>query len=101
MTGGAARPGELQLSARVNSDRPDAVRPVLTELFPKGRVDWVSGEFVVEASVPGSDPKAANRAVLSALRRVEKRTRLRARWTGSDGTVYSFFDYVLKKTVPP
>ena len=31
--------------------------------------------------------------LLSALRRVEKRTRLRAEWTGG-GTTYRFFDYV-------
>jgi hypothetical protein len=32
------------------------------------------------------------------LRRVEKRTRLRAEWASDDGTTLRFFDYVLKKT---
>jgi len=39
-----------------------------------------------------------NRTFLSALRRVEKRTPLRAKWTSDDGTIERFFDYVLKKT---
>ncbi len=46
----------------------------------------------------GSSAKDLNRRILSALRRVEKRTRLRAEWTGDDGRVDRFFDYVLKST---
>jgi len=71
----------------------------LKELFPRGQISWTEGECLVEASVPAIDPKEANRTVLSRLRKAEKRTRLRARWTTSDGTMYCFFDYVLKKTV--
>jgi hypothetical protein len=41
--------------------------------------------------------KDLNRSFLSALRRVEKRTRLGADWTASDGTTQRFFDYVPKK----
>jgi len=36
---------------------------------------------------------------LSALRKVVKRTTLRAEWTSGDGTGERFFDYVLKKTI--
>jgi 8-oxo-dGTP pyrophosphatase MutT (NUDIX family) len=36
---------------------------------------------------------------LSALRKVEKRTTLRAEWTSDDGTVEKFFDYALKATI--
>jgi hypothetical protein len=32
------------------------------------------------------------------LRKVEKRTTLRAEWTYEDGTVEKFFDYALKTT---
>ncbi len=45
----------------------------------------------------GESAKDLNRDLLSALRRVEKKTRLRSEWTAQDGTVYRFFDYVLKK----
>jgi hypothetical protein len=33
------------------------------------------------------------------LRKVEKRTTLRAEWTSDDGTTERYFDYVLKKTI--
>jgi hypothetical protein len=34
----------------------------------------------------------------TVLRKVQKRTTLRAEWTASDNTTGRFFDYVLKKT---
>ena len=46
----------------------------------------------------GSSARDLNRGILSALRKVERRTRLRAEWTDEDGQVYRFFDYVLKST---
>lgn len=90
-----------RLSARVSSDRPQAVKPVLEELFSAAAVAREGDEWVVRASVPGADPKDLNRRLLSRLRKIEKRTRLRAQWTAQDGTVYSFFDYVLKRTSRP
>jgi hypothetical protein len=47
----------------------------------------------------GADAKDVNRRLLSALRRVEKKTRLRAEWT-AHGYVHRFFDYVPKSTRP-
>ena len=44
-------------------------------------------------------PRGANRQLLSALRRVEKRTRLRAEWTAG-GTTCRFFGYVPKSEGP-
>lgn len=88
----------FRLSARVSSDSPDAVRPVLEKLIPKASVKTEGKEFIVEGEMEGSDVKELNRSLLSALRRVEKRTRLRAEWMSEDGTAYRFFDYVLKKT---
>jgi hypothetical protein len=43
--------------------------------------------------------KELNRMLLSALRKVEKRTTLRAEWVSADGTSERFFDYALKKTI--
>jgi hypothetical protein len=54
-------------------------------------------EFLVEAEVEGESAKDLNRSLLSALRRTEKKTRLRAEWT-SGGTTAKFFDYVPKGT---
>jgi len=55
-------------------------------------------EFIVEAEMLGTEAKELNRSLLSALRRVVKKTRLRAEWTSDTGTTQRFFDYVLKKT---
>jgi hypothetical protein len=46
----------------------------------------------------GVSAKELNRALLSAMRKVEKRTTLRAEWTSGD-TTQRFFDYILKKTI--
>lgn len=84
--------------ARINTDSPERIRPLLGELFPGGRFREEGAEFLIETSMEGSSPKDLNRSILSALRRAEKRTRLRAEWTDEDDQVYRFFDYVLKST---
>ena len=43
----------------------------------------------------GESARELNRAFLSALRRIEKKTTLRAEWT-HDGLTERFFDYVPK-----
>jgi hypothetical protein len=47
------------------------------------------------ATLAGASAQDLNRSLLSALRRVERRTRLRAAWT-ADGVTERFFDYVSK-----
>ena len=86
------------MNARVSSDSPKAVRPVLENAVGKASVKEANGELVVEAEMAGDSAKDLNRSLLSALRKVEKRTRLRAEWTSYDGTTERYFDYVLKKT---
>jgi len=88
------------LDAFIDSDRPDAIEPILKKLVGDGLVEQGSrpGEFHVKGRMEGVSAKELNRTLLTALRRSEKRTRLRAEWTAEDGTVYRFFDYVLKKT---
>lgn len=81
----------------MNSDDPDAVKPVLERLFPRASIRAEGKEFVVKAEMEGDDVRELNRSVLSELRRAERRTRLRAEWTSYDGMTYRFFDYVLKK----
>ena len=89
----------FRLAARVSSSRPKALKPVLEEAITKGSVEEANGEFIVEAEMEGESAKDLNRSLLSALRRVEKKTRLRAEWTSDDGITERFFDYVSKKTV--
>jgi len=87
------------LKARISTDNPDAIEPTLTLLIPHGTVARSEDgqEFVVEATFDGSSARDLNRTLLSELRRVEKRTRLRAEWTAED-TIERFFDYVPKST---
>ena len=87
------------LVARVSTDSPDAIALVLRELIRVGTVTAAEdrNEFLVRATMTGESAKALNRALLSALRRVEKKTRLRAEWIGG-GVHERFFDYVSKRT---
>ena len=87
------------LSARVSTNSPDAVGKTLKTLITKGSVrrGTGTGEFLVEAEMEGTTAKDLNRSLLSALRRAEKKTRLRAEWTSGD-TTERFFDYVPKGT---
>lgn len=85
----------------MSTDSPQRIRPILDGVFPGGRIREQGLEFVVETAMEGSSAKDLNRAVLSALRKVEKRTRLRTEWIAEDGQVYRFFDYVLKSTGRP
>jgi hypothetical protein len=87
----------FSLHARVSSDNPDAVEPVLARIFSEGSVNRSSDgtEFIVDASLEGPSARELNRTLLSELRRAEKRTRLRSEWT-SRGRTERFFDYVPK-----
>lgn len=88
----------FHISASVSSENPDGVRAVLERII-EGRVEVAGGELRVEGEMPGDDARAMNKNLLTALRRVERRTRLRAEW--SDGrVVHKFFDYVPKGTRP-
>jgi hypothetical protein len=82
------------------STAPDArtIRHALGQLAAKGSISKESDEFLVEAEMEGTSAKELNRTLLSTLRKVEKRTTLRAEWTCGN-TTEGFFDYVLKKTV--
>jgi hypothetical protein len=88
----------FKLVARVSSDSIKKVKPVLEKLVRNGTVREEGTDLVVEAEMKGESAKELNRTLLSNLRRVEKKTRLRAEWK-SGGTTEKFFDYVLKKTV--
>ena len=88
----------FKFKARVSSSNPSAIQPVLEGFVTKGSVTRAGEDFLVEAEMEGTSAKELNRSLLSALRRIEKRTRLRAEWTCGK-TTERFFDYVLKKTI--
>jgi hypothetical protein len=87
----------FRLVGDVSSDDVAAIRPVLTEIFRHGAVTENADGLHMEGVIKGEDVRDVNRRVLSALRRAEKRTRLRAEWTGG-GHIVRFFDYVPKST---
>jgi len=98
------------LDATVSTDKPSAILPALKRLAGKGATVKKAvagtakregeGVFVVHASVKGESSKDLNRALLSSLRAIEKKTRLRAEWKAQE-TTERYFDYVLKKTFTP
>jgi hypothetical protein len=88
----------FKLSAHVSSDNPPAIKPVLERIIGnKGAVRPVAEGFEVNAEFDGESARDLNRLLLSEMRRVEKKTRIRAEWT-SGGTVERFFDYVPRGT---
>jgi hypothetical protein len=88
----------FKLKARVNRSDARTIRQALDQLAAKGSVRKEGDEFIVEAETEGASAKELNRTLLSALRKVEKRTTLRAEWI-SGNTTERYFDYVLKKTI--
>jgi hypothetical protein len=87
------------LRARVSTDNPVAVKPVLSRMVPHGTITESENghEFLVEGVLEGTSARELNRSLLSELRRAEKRTRLRSEWTSEVVTERSF-DYVPKGT---
>jgi len=59
---------------RVSSWNPQAISSVLKKLITDGSVFREGDEITVDAMFEGSDAKELNRSVLSASRRVEKKT---------------------------
>jgi hypothetical protein len=82
----------FRLNGDVSSENLSAVQPLLAQLTG-GRVTPTPDGLHVESAMEGADARDVNRRLLSALRRVEKRTQLRAEWTAG-ATTYRFFDYV-------
>ncbi len=84
----------FELAADVSSDDPKAIEPVLCAIAGLSITPLADG-FHIEGSMAGQSAREINRALLSALRRAERRTRIRSRWTLDDAT-FRFFDYVPK-----
>lgn len=86
------------LLADIRSATPAAIEPVLRQLV-RGEISRTPDGFHVTATLDGESPRDLNRRLLSALRRVERRTSVRATWT-SESVTERFFDYVPKSTRP-
>jgi len=83
------------LIARVSTEDPQAIKPVLQDLVSERSITRTDEGFLIKATMRGEAARELNRTLLSALRRVERKTRLRSEWK-SGGTTERFFDYVPK-----
>ena len=84
------------LVGRVSTDNPKSINTALQKAIPQGIIEQTeTDEFLVKAEFTGESARELNRSLLSELRRVEKKTRLRAEWTSGKVTE-RFFDYVPK-----
>jgi len=88
---------KFSLVARVSTNNPHAVKQALQSLLSKGSIKRTEDGFLVKADLSGVSARELNRTLLSALRRIERKTSLHAEWT-SGGTTERFFDYVFKGT---
>lgn len=86
---------KFSLVARVSTENPEAIKQALHELVSEGSITQVEDGFLIKAELKGTTARELNRAVLSALRQIERKTRMRAEWT-SNGRIERFFDYVPK-----
>ena len=88
---------QLRLVARISTDDPSKLRPVLDEISRRFEGTYRTSVEGFEAELSREAPSArdANRELLNELRRAVKKTRLRAEWTHGR-TVERFFDYVPK-----
>jgi hypothetical protein len=87
---------KFSLVARVSTDNPRVIGAALRKIITNGTVKrMASNEFLVRAELLGENAKELNRSLLSGLRSVERKTRLRAEWE-SGSVIEKFFDYVPK-----
>lgn len=86
---------EFALRANITTSDSENVEAVLARLLGKNAFEKTDRGFHVKASMSGESARELNRSLLSALRRVEKKTTLRAEWTHA-GVTERFFDYVPK-----
>lgn len=82
------------LDAEVSSHDPKSIEPILRSITGLRVTPLVDG-FHIEGAMVGQSARDLNRSLLSALRGVERRTRIRSQWTLGDAT-FRFFDYVPK-----
>ena len=86
----------FNLKARINRSDARTTGRLSTNSPP--RVPSANKAMSSSSKPRWREPKELNRMLLSALKKVGKRTTLRAEWTSGD-TTRRYFDYVLKKTI--
>ena len=90
---------KLLLDARVSSDSPDTIGRFLVDRLGAESVRREGDDWIVCGEIEGRTAREANRTLFAQLRRIERKTRLRAEWTYG-GLTERFFDYAPKGTGP-
>jgi hypothetical protein len=93
----AKRRKRFRLVAEVRSARPEATRPALEGALYGCSIEPTGEGFRIEGVVGGASAREANRELLSALRRIKRKTTLRSEWTSGE-VVERFFDYTSRGT---
>ena len=71
----------FKLKARINHSDARTIQKTLDKLAAKGDVKKVGNEFAAYVEIEGNSAEELNRVLLSALKSVRKRTKIRAEWT--------------------
>ncbi|HUI29343.1 MAG TPA: hypothetical protein VLX91_03925 [Candidatus Acidoferrales bacterium] len=85
----------FRLSAEISTSDTKKIEPVLTKVIGVNGIIRTEKGFKVKTTIEGQSATELNLELLSALKRVEKETVLRAKWTTGRTTEW-FIDYVLK-----
>ncbi len=85
----------FKLKVRINGSNDRAIQQALKQLGVEGEVKKVRGAFALSAEIEGTSAEELNKSLLSALKTIRKRTKLRAEWISDDGNAQIFFDYLL------
>lgn len=72
---------KFKVVADISTIDPKRIEPVLTELVGVNAVLRTDNGFRIRTTMEGESGMELNRFLLSALRRVENKTTLRAEWT--------------------
>ncbi len=90
---------KLHLHAQVSSDSPDSIGRFLVDKLGAASTSRDGDDWIVRAAIDGKSAREANRTLFAQLRRVERKTHVRAEWTHA-GLTERFFDYVPKGSGP-
>jgi hypothetical protein len=69
---------KLHLHARLSSDSPDTVGRFLVDRFGAASINRDRDDWIVRTAIDGKSAREANRTFVAQVRRVERRTRVRA-----------------------
>lgn len=90
----------FSVEARISSANLADVEPAVRRIIGSaGTVTRTGGDLIVRGRLEGLSARDLNRSLLSELRSIERRTRIRSEWIGEGGRE-RFFDYVPKGKRP-